>query len=129
LGFNYDGMACQAVKDNSVEEYIFKVMHTLSLIPQAFPCDDSFTRAGRTDKGVSAMGNVISLRLRTDIEVNSSSICKLDYCSMLNALLPEDIRIIGCEPVGEDFNARYWCISRRYKYFFARGNLNLELMR
>lgn len=68
LGHNYDGMACQAESDNSVEEYIFKVMHTLSLIPKAFPADDSFTRAGRTDKGVSAMGNVISLNLRTDIE-------------------------------------------------------------
>jgi tRNA pseudouridine38/39 synthase len=67
LGHNYDGMACQAEADNSIEEYIFKVMHTLSLIPKPFPADDSFTRAGRTDKGVSAMGNVISLNLRTDI--------------------------------------------------------------
>ncbi len=66
LGHNYDGLACQSESDNSVEEYIFKVMHTLSLIPQAFPADDSFTRAGRTDKGVSAMGNVIALNLRTN---------------------------------------------------------------
>lgn len=39
LGFNYDGMACQAEKDNSVQEFIFKTMHTLSLIPRAFPSD------------------------------------------------------------------------------------------
>lgn len=39
LGFNYDGMACQAEKDNSIEEYIFRTMHTLSLIPKAFPAD------------------------------------------------------------------------------------------
>ena len=57
-------MSCQAEKDNSVEEYIFKVMHTMSLIPRSYPPDPSFTRAGRTDKGVSAMGNVIALNLR-----------------------------------------------------------------
>jgi len=42
-------------------------MHTLSIIPKSFPADESYTRAGRTDKGVSAMGNVISLHLRTNI--------------------------------------------------------------
>ncbi len=26
---------------------------------------EDFTRAGRTDKGVSAMGNVVALKLRT----------------------------------------------------------------
>jgi tRNA pseudouridine38/39 synthase len=58
-------MSCQAEHDNSIEEYLFKIMHTVSLIPRAYPADPSFTRAGRTDKGVSAMGNVISLNLRT----------------------------------------------------------------
>ena len=53
----------------------------------------------------------------------------MNYCSMINALLPEDIRIIGCEEVQAEFNARYWCTSRRYKYFFAKNNLNIELMR
>ena len=58
-------MSCQAEHDNSVEEFIFHVMHSVSLIPRAFPPDPSFTRAGRTDKGVSAMGNVIALNLRS----------------------------------------------------------------
>jgi len=48
---------------------------------------------------------------------------------MLNAILPEDIRIIGCESVEADFNARYWCKTRRYKYFFARGSLNIPLLK
>ena len=39
-------------------------MYTLSLIPTLMP-GDMYTRAGRTDKGVSAFGNVVSLRLRT----------------------------------------------------------------
>jgi tRNA pseudouridine38/39 synthase len=78
-------MSCQAENDNSVEEYIFKVMHTVSLIPRSFPPDPSFTRAGRTDKGVSAMGNVIALKLRSESNPNKT---KVQYCKMMNALLP-----------------------------------------
>jgi tRNA U38,U39,U40 pseudouridine synthase TruA len=44
-------------------------MHTLSLIPDPTP-GDMYTRAGRTDKGVSAFGNVVSLRLRTTDRIN-----------------------------------------------------------
>ena len=39
-------------------------MHTLNLIETPRPGAE-YTRAGRTDKGVSAMGNVIALKLRT----------------------------------------------------------------
>ena len=48
---------------------------------------------------------------------------------MLNAILPDDIRIIGCEQVSDDFNARYWCTRRSYKYFFPKNNLNIEAMK
>ena len=131
IGANYDGMSCQNPNDNSVEEYIFKVMHAMSLVPRAYPADPSFTRAGRTDKGVSAMGNVIALNLRTNIpkgEVVDHDVKEMEYCKMLNNLLPDDIRMVGCEAVAPDFNARYWCKSRKYKYFFARGCLDLEAM-
>lgn len=39
-------------------------MNTLNLIETPRPGAE-YTRAGRTDKGVSAMGNVIALKLRT----------------------------------------------------------------
>ena len=59
-------MAFQKMTDNNtIEAYIFKAMYTMSLIPEPSPGDD-YTRAGRTDKGVSAMGNVIALRLRSN---------------------------------------------------------------
>lgn len=44
---------------------------------------------------------------------------------MLNAILPEDIRILACQEVSDDFNARYWCTKRSYKYFFAKNNLDI----
>jgi tRNA pseudouridine38/39 synthase len=48
---------------------------------------------------------------------------------MMNALLPDDIRIIGCQEVTPEFNARYWCTSRRYKYYFTKGCLNIPLLK
>ena len=45
-------------------------MHTMSLIKGINVEDTDYTRAGRTDKGVSAMGNVISLRLRSNEKKN-----------------------------------------------------------
>lgn len=49
------------------------------------------------------MGNVISLKLRSNElkniaegdQLNKHK--KIQYCSMLNAILPEDIRILACE--------------------------------
>lgn len=41
----------------------------MSLINHPLPGED-YTRAGRTDKGVSAMGNVISLKLRSNTPLN-----------------------------------------------------------
>jgi tRNA pseudouridine38/39 synthase len=31
--------------------------------------------------------------------------------------------------VAQEFNARYQCTKRRYKYFFAKNNLNIDLMK
>ncbi len=39
-------------------------MYTLNLIPFLTPGSE-YSRAGRTDKGVSAMGNVIAINLKT----------------------------------------------------------------
>lgn len=46
---------------------------------------------------------------------------------MLNTNLPEDIRVLDWAPVGSEFNARFSCLQRVYKYFFPRGSLDLEV--
>ena len=46
---------------------------------------------------------------------------------MLNSALPEDIRVLSWAPVGRDFSARFNCLHRTYKYFFPRGNMNLDV--
>jgi tRNA pseudouridine38/39 synthase len=128
-------MAYQKLNDhNTVEAFIFKALHTMSLVKSPLPSDD-YTRAGRTDKGVSAMGNVIALRLRSNTPSSPEPSPsqhphkKIEYCAMLNAILPEDIRVLACQEVNDEFNARYHCTRRCYKYFFAKNNLNIEAMR
>jgi tRNA U38,U39,U40 pseudouridine synthase TruA len=47
---------------------------------------------------------------------------------ILNSCLPATIRIISWCPVVPDFNARFACNSRRYHYFFTRGDYDIKLM-
>ena len=48
---------------------------------------------------------------------------------MLNSNLPTDIRITASAEVPDDFNARYHCIAREYRYFFVENLLDVEKMR
>jgi tRNA pseudouridine38/39 synthase len=121
-----------------------------------------YSKCGRTDKGVSAFGQVIGIRVRSNrpvarpdeptavvsqdgdiadsYPVASSELPDLDfdepahpvrasfdpikdelpYIAMLNSVLPSDIRILAwCPNPPDDFDARFSCGERRYKYFFT----------
>ena len=96
-------------------------------------------RCGRTDKGVSAYNQVVSIDLRTNLldgvgvrdydgcTANSRNIHdkenieEIDFCKIINANLPPEIQIIGWAPCPSlDYSARFNCINRTYKYFFPR---------
>lgn len=47
---------------------------------------------------------------------------------MMNSFLPEDIRVLDCVEVSEDFSARFDCVSREYLYFFMRRHLDVVKM-
>ena len=66
--------------------------------------------AGRTDAGVHALG----MRAHVDIE---RGIAPFRLMEALNALLrPYPFAILACEPVAEDWHARFSCIARHYEY-------------
>ncbi|KAK8548928.1 hypothetical protein V6N12_061829 [Hibiscus sabdariffa] len=103
--------------------------------------ESQYSRCGRTDKGVSSVGQVIALFLRSNLKETDANNRisgelipemqiegEIDYVRVLNRVLPSDIRILGWSPVSIDFSARFSCLSREYKYFFWRGNLNLPAM-
>ncbi|KAJ5103561.1 hypothetical protein N7532_004090 [Penicillium argentinense] len=107
-------------------------------------CD--YSKAGRTDRGVSAFGQVVGVRVRsarpkpqpkatdpeaddaaTQVELSSVDqdwddiADELSYVSILNRVLPDDIRILAwCPNPPPGFDARFSCRERRYRYFFTQ---------
>ena len=94
-----------------------------------------------TDRGVSGTGQVISIDVRTNLVTGDGVFTQegytggeddnvkeeIDFCSVLNRNLPEDIRVISWSPAPRpDFSARFDCDSRSYKYYFPRGNLDVK---
>ena len=71
---------------------------------------ETLTVAGRTDKGVHATGNVVSLRAP-----------RLRPVRAVNRRLPPDIALLGCEAAADDFDARAHARSRSYTYRIATG--------
>jgi len=189
FGWPYRGLAVQDDGDDTVEGQLFRALVTAKLIRDRQSCD--FTRCGRTDKGVSSFGQVVSLNVRTNELKNSKeggddnqaqdglddadeemdmdqqpqasskrhnhsaspsssassssnnansksnskgkspAIAKkpdpLNYVTILNRLLPENIRILSCVPVDRAFHARFSCLSRTYHYYFWPQNKDVEV--
>lgn len=92
-----------------------------------------YSRGGRTDKGVSAAGQVIALEVRSKALVDELP-CQedeeLDYPGMINRVLSPQIRVLGWKTVDRSFSARFSAESREYKYFFVDedNELNLSAM-
>ena len=130
LGWNYNGLAFQLEPTPlpTVEEIILKTLAKVKLIKE--PIEEvKFSRCGRTDKGVSAMNQVISIELRSNLSKEDQANPELDdkevdYLSILNANLPSDIKVHSiCLRPPEDFDARFSCISRHYRYIFKNKTL------
>ena len=72
--------------------------------------------AGRTDAGVHALGQVGSFRTQSGLSAK-------EFQRALNALLPQTIRIVSCEEVGPDFDARWSARGKIYRYRIYRGKV------
>ncbi|XP_073974707.1 tRNA pseudouridine(38/39) synthase isoform X2 [Rhodnius prolixus] len=122
LGWNYQGFVCQEDTSDTIEYHLMEALLKCCLIESRQ--QSNYHRCGRTDKGVSSYGQVISITVRASEPGKPS----LSYCKMLNRLLPKDIRVVAWCPVGEEVSARFDCTKRIYRYFFPKGNLNLMVM-
>ncbi|XP_067419407.1 tRNA pseudouridine(38/39) synthase [Emydura macquarii macquarii] len=140
LGWGYQGFASQENTNNTIEEKLFEALSKTRLV--AHRQTSNYHRCGRTDKGVSAFGQVISLDLRSNLsegkKVNghevglqdkaSSSAKEIRYTHILNRVLPPDIRVLAWAPVEPSFSARFSCLKRTYRYFFPHADLDVALM-
>ncbi|XP_002708689.1 tRNA pseudouridine(38/39) synthase [Oryctolagus cuniculus] len=138
LGWGYQGFASQENTTNTIEEKLFEALTKTRLVESRQT--SNYHRCGRTDKGVSAFGQVISLDLRSQFPMaKDSESCnskdeandvaeEIRYTHILNRVLPPDIRILAWAPVDPGFSARFSCLERTYHYFFPRADLDIVTM-
>jgi tRNA pseudouridine38-40 synthase len=69
--------------------------------------------AGRTDRGVHALGQVVAVGLP------AWSATTLDLLRALNTRLPGDVAATTAVPCGESFNPRFEALWREYRYWIA----------
>src|SRR5438132_1644010 len=74
-----------------------------------FPAYDKLAVAGRTDTGVHALRNVVSV----DVEGGPPA---ARAAEALNAGLPDDVAVVAAEQAASDFHARHSARSRSYRY-------------
>ncbi|CAM0873442.1 unnamed protein product [Alopecurus aequalis] len=131
FGQRFYGFASEAQTDPTVESEVFKALERARLLVSSRK-ESCYSRCGRTDKGVSATGQVISLYLRSSMKDAGGNALdersEIDYVRVLNKILPPDIRVIGWCPVAADFLARFSCLGREYKYLFWKGGLDISKM-
>ncbi|MDE6469775.1 MAG: tRNA pseudouridine(38-40) synthase TruA [Eubacterium sp.] len=70
----------------------------------------------RTDTGVHA--NMYCLTIQTDMNISDEGVILA-----LNSNLPDDISVIACQQVDDDFHPRYSCTSKEYVYKLYNGKI------
>lgn len=73
--------------------------------------------ASRTDKGVHAYGQIIHFDIDYDIPAD-----RLMYA--VNRILDNDIRVLDCKKVGNDFHARFNVKRKKYVYKINLGDFD-----
>jgi tRNA pseudouridine38-40 synthase len=74
-----------------------------------FPRFDGVAVAGRTDTGVHALANVVSVDVEGGPPPHAAA-------EAVNTALPDDVAVTSAEEVGPDFHARHSARSRSYRY-------------
>ncbi|KAJ5485463.1 tRNA pseudouridine synthase 1 [Penicillium diatomitis] len=108
-GTGYYGM--QLIEDKpTIEGELFSALVAAGAVSKANATDpkkSSFIRCARTDKGVHAAGNVVSLKMIIEDS---------DIVEKINSHLSPQIRVWGLEPTAKSFSCYQMCDSRVYEY-------------
>ena len=78
--------------------------------------------ASRTDTGVHALGQVATFDLSRDM-------APVELARALNALLPEDVRVLECAIAPAGFHPRKSALSKLYRYVLDTGPLQVPQRR
>lgn len=115
LGSGYHGFQRQPGL-KTVEGLILSALDETGLVEDVNKC--GFGLAGRTDRGVHALGNVVSFLSREKVRINQ-----------INNHLPLSIRVLAQAKVPLQFKARY-ALQRHYRYIWPLISVvDLDLLR
>lgn len=144
FGWDYDGLSTQLDNENTIEYHLFQALIKTCLVESRDKCN--YNRCGRTDKGVSAHGQVVNLNVRSNLidetdpqnlglfspesyrpsdsdKTKAAPRQEINYVETLNRVLTDHIKVIAWAPVAMDFSSRFKCCSRSYSYIFPIGDL------
>ncbi|XP_015792162.1 tRNA pseudouridine synthase A [Tetranychus urticae] len=108
-GVNYYGLQRNA-QVKTIEGDLFDAFLKLNLIKQEHydrPQEFFFQRAARTDKGVSAIKQILSCRMPEWFP---------EKITEINSLLPPQIRVIAVKKTTRHFDCKNYCDGRTYAY-------------
>lgn len=114
VGENYFGMQINPGVI-TIEQLLLTALHRSELITESTSLSlprIGWMRAARTDKGVSAAAQCVSVKLQ--IPQGSLS----DAVTTINRHLPQDVQVFGLLRATNSFNGRHNCLRRRYEYIF-----------
>lgn len=115
-GTGYHGMQINH-GEKTIEGDLFAAFVAAGAISKANaddPRKSSFMRCARTDKGVHAAGNLISLKLIVEDE---------DVVKKINDNLPPQIRVWGMQRTNNSFSSYTACDSRYYEFLLPSYSL------
>jgi tRNA U38,U39,U40 pseudouridine synthase TruA len=128
--FGYVGEAYQGLQKNPGARTIEEALETAlfragGITPENYGslAKVGWNRAARTDKGVHAAAQVISLLLHLRVGDSPDAMRE-----RVNAALPLDIRVIDIVRVTKQFNSKNLCSSRRYGYVLPTFTLRPEAL-
>lgn len=107
LTLAYDGRAYHGFQiQNNADTVQARLQEALALTLPSLP---DIKGCSRTDTGVHARMFCVSLRTESTIGCDRLP-------AALNSRLPQDIAVLSCREVPDDFHARYSVVSKRYRY-------------
>ena len=119
LGTQYHGFQIQPQSVGpTIEGELFKALKKLDIIEDQ--ASSNYSAAGRTDKGVHALSQVVSF------DTAHPNVTP----RMINSMLPEGIWTIAIAKPPSGFNARKDAITREYRYFLSvQPDVDMDIRR
>lgn len=102
-GSRYNGWQKQNDTPNTIQQILN------DLINEYINEKTKLIGSGRTDAGVHALGQIVNFRCEKKCD-------EKDMLNWLNSNIPEDIKILECEKVSNDFHSRHSCKGKKYLY-------------